>query len=196
MPNDEIARRVEARVRELLHARDLRAAASAAIEGLGPRVLAYLRSILRDDADASEAFSRFAEDLWRGIGGFRGEAAFKTWAFKLAWCAAMHVRSDSFRRLGRRLDTSEASRLADEIRTRSVVRDERRRQGLERLRERLDPEEQTLLYLRLDQELEWAEVAEVLSPEGTRLSPATLRKRFERLKAELGRLARAEGLVD
>jgi len=185
----------EQRVQELLAAGDHRGAAAEAIRGLGPKVLGYLRSILRDDEDAADAFSHFAEDLWRGIGGFRGESSFKTWAYKLAWCAAMHVRSDAWKRLGRRLESGEASRIADEVRTKSAVRDERQRQTLERLREALTPEEQTLLFLRLDQQLDWNEVADVLSAGGTPVEPAALRKRYERLKERLARMARDQGLT-
>jgi RNA polymerase sigma-70 factor, ECF subfamily len=187
---------VEARVQELLTVGDLRGAATSAIQGYGPKVLGYLRSILRDDNDAADAFSNFAEDLWRGIGGYRGEASFKTWAYKLAWCAAMHVRSDTYRRLGRRLETGEASGLAADVRTKSVVRDEMQRRGLDRLRATLTPEEQTLLFLRLDQQLAWNEVAEVLSGVGEPVEPATVRKRYERLKADLARLVREQGLSE
>jgi RNA polymerase sigma-70 factor (ECF subfamily) len=187
---------VEVEVQALLSAGDLRGAATAAIQGFGPKVLGYLRSILRDDSDAADAFSTFAEDLWRGIGTYRGEASFKTWAYKLAWCAAMHVRSDTYKRLGRRLESGEASGLAADIRTKSVVRDEVQRRGLDTLRATLTPEEQTLLFLRLDQQLGWSEVAEVLSTEGAPVEAATVRKRFERLKADLARLARAQGLTE
>jgi len=187
---------VEAQVQELLTRGDLRGAATSAIQGFGPKVLGYLRSILRDDNDAADAFSHFAEDLWRGIGSYRGEASFKTWAYKLAWCAAMHVRSDTYRRLGRRLESGEASKLALDVRTRSVVRDEIQRRGLDKLRATLTPEEQTLLFLRLDQQLEWNEVAVVLSGDGEVVEAATVRKRYERLKTDLARLVRDQGLAD
>jgi len=187
---------VEAQVQELLTRGDLRGAATSAIQGFGPKVLGYLRSILRDDNDAADAFSHFAEDLWRGIGTYRGEASFKTWAYKLAWCAAMHVRSDTYRRLGRRLESGEASKLALDVRTRSVVRDEIQRRGLDKLRATLSPEEQTLLFLRLDQQLEWSEVAVVLSGDGEVVEAATVRKRYERLKTDLARLVREQGLAD
>jgi RNA polymerase sigma-70 factor (ECF subfamily) len=186
---------LEGRIRELIAAGDCRAAATEAIRGLGPNVLGYLRSILRDDEDAADAFSHFAEDLWRGIEGYRGEASFRTWAYKLAWCAAMHVRSNAWRRRGRRFEPGEASQLAEDIRTKSVVRDEQRRLALDRVRGSLDPEEQTLLFLRLDQELEWSEVAEVLSADGKVVEPAALRKRFERLKERIAQQLREEGLV-
>ena len=187
---------VEERVQAFLEKGDHRGAASEAIRGFGPKVLGYLRSILRDDEDAADAFSHFAEDLWRGIPGFRGESSFKTWCFKLAWCAAMHVRSDAWKRLGRRLDTSEASRLADEVRTLSVVRVEKQRLNLDKLRETLTAEEQTLLFLRLDQELEWTEVAEVLSGAGPAVEATTLRKRYERLKERLAQLVKEQGLAE
>ena len=186
----------EAKVQALLAKGDHDGAAATALRWLGPKVLGYLRSILRDDQDAADAFSCFAEDLWLGIRSYRGEATFRTWAYKLAWCAAMHVRSDAWKRLGRRLETGEASRLADEVRTKSVVREEKQRRSLERLREALSAEEQTLLFLRLDQQLDWNEVAEVLSAGGTAVEPTALRKRYERLKEKLGRMAKDEGLLD
>jgi len=64
------------------------------------------------------------------------------------------------------------------------------------LRAGLTPEEQSLLALRVDQGLEWAEVAAVLAGEGQAPSPAALMKRFERLRERLGKLARERGLLD
>jgi RNA polymerase sigma-70 factor (ECF subfamily) len=43
---------------------------------------------LRDRDDADDAFGRFAEDLWKGIAGFRGQSSFKAWAYRVAWHAA------------------------------------------------------------------------------------------------------------
>ena len=186
----------EARVQRLIAAGDFRAAAAEAIRGLGPKVLGYLRSILRDDHDAADAFSAFAEDLWLGLPSYRGESSFRTWAYKLAWCAAMHVRTDAWKRLGRRFHTGEASRIADEVRTRTVVKDEQQRRKLDVLRATLEPAEQTLLFLRLDLKMEWSEVAEVLSAEGPPVDSATVRKRFERLKERLAKLAREKGLTE
>ena len=187
---------LEARVREAVERGDLAAAATVSIQELGPSVLGYLRSVLRDETDAAEAFSRFAEDLWRGVGGWRGDSSLRTWAYKIAWCAAMDVRTSAWRRRARRLESTEASRLAEDVRTRSVVRDERRRLVLDRIRADLSAEEQSLLFLRIDQELEWAEIAEVLSSAEAKVEPAALRKRFERLKERLAQRLREEGLAD
>ena len=187
---------LEARVREAVAKGELAAAATLGIQELGPSVLGYLRSILRDESDAAEAFSRFAEDLWRGVGAWRGDSSLRTWAYKIAWCAAMDVRTSAWRRRARRLESTEASRLAEDVRTRSVVRDERRRLVLDRIRADLSAEEQSLLFLRIDQELEWAEIAEVLSTAEAKVEAAALRKRFERLKERLAQRLREEGLAD
>jgi len=131
---------IEVRIGELLAAGDRPGAATAAIQEFGPPVLRYLRSMLRDEDDASDAFSIFAENVWRG----------------------------------RRFFTGEASALAEEIRTRSHVKVERQRQALDKLRESLDAEEVSLLALRIDQRLSWAEIAEVLSADGEPVEPAAL----------------------
>ncbi len=65
-----------------------------------------------------------------------------------------------------------------------------------KLRESLDREEQTLLILRVDKAMAWEEVAEVLRTDGEPATTAALRKRFERLKEKLGRLAREQGLIE
>ncbi len=181
----------EERIQALLAAGDASAAATEAMQAFGPRILGYVRTILRDDGDAGDAFSVWAEHLWRGIGSYRAESSFRTWAYRIAYHAALNVKSEAWRRLGRRLETGEASRLADEIRTRSAVREERQRTRLEEIRARLTPEEQTLLTLRVDQELSWEEIAEVVSAAGEPVDAPALRKRFQRLKDRLAEMLRA-----
>jgi RNA polymerase sigma-70 factor (ECF subfamily) len=102
----------------------------------------------------------------------------------------MNVRNEAWRRLGRPLETGEASRLAEEIRTRTASRIERQRTALDEVRATLTAEEQTLLTLRLDQQLSWEEIADVLSTDGVKVEPAALRKRFQRLKDRLAELLR------
>lgn len=81
------------------------------------------------------------------------------------------------------------------MRATSVHRAERLRQEYLELRKGLSPEEQTLLFLRVDQELSWAEVAEALSEGGKAVDPDTACKRFERLKGRLRGLARGRGIL-
>jgi len=187
---------VEDRVRALLAAEDRPGAATVAIQEYGPPVLRYLRSLLRDEDDASDAFSIFAENVWRGLPTWRGEGSLKAWCFRLAWNAATNLRNEAWRRRGRRFFTGEASALAEEIRTRSHVKVERQRQALDKLRESLEVEEVSLLTLRVDQKLSWAEIAEVFSADGERVEPAALMKRFERLKGRLARMAKDQGLIE
>ncbi len=168
-------------------------AATAALAALGPAVLGYLASLHEED-DARDVFSSFAEDLWRGLPGWRREASLRAWAFRLAWHASARWRRDLWRKRGERLPTSAASRLAASIATSRMPGG--RKDALRRLREALEPEERTLLVLRLDQELEWDEVAEVLSADGAPVEAATLRKRFERIKDRLARLALEQGLLE
>jgi RNA polymerase sigma-70 factor (ECF subfamily) len=183
-------------VRERLATDGPDAAATLLIELLGPAILRYLRSMLRVEDDAADAFSIWSENVWTGLPAFRGESSLKTWGYRLAWNVAQNLRNEAWRRRGQRLATGQASALAQSIRTRSVLVVERQRQALDELRAALSEEDRSLLVLRLDQQLSWNEVAEVLAAEGKRIEPATLMKRYERVKARLGELARERGLIE
>jgi RNA polymerase sigma-70 factor (ECF subfamily) len=185
---------VEERVFGHLASGDVAAAASAAIEGYAPAVHGYLCTLLEED-DAHDARSQWAEDLWQGLTGFRRECSLRAWSYRLAWHASCRLRRDPYRARGERLPESAASRLAASVAT-STVATGSRRAGLARLRAKLAPEDQTLLTLRVDRELEWDEVAAVLSSEGEPVTPVALRQRFTRLKARLKELARGEGLLE
>lgn len=187
---------VEERIADLREHGDLKTAATVALQGYGPQVLGYLTAILKDEDDARDVFSQFAEDLWKGLPGFRGECSLRAWAFKLAWHAAARFARDPYRKRGRPIRTTEVSRLAASVRSATSFRPGGRGERMLRLRDALPPEEQTLLILRVDKELPWDEVAHVLSAEGEPVATAALRKRYERLKQKLARMARDEGLLE
>ena len=130
---------LQSRVQRRLDAGDVAGGVSEALRALGPEILRFLRSVLRDEEDAADAFSQFAENLWKGLPGFRGQSSLRTWAFRVAWNSAMSLRNDAWHRHGRRFATGEASRIAEEIRTKTVVRVERQRDALEKLRQTLSP---------------------------------------------------------
>jgi RNA polymerase sigma-70 factor, ECF subfamily len=187
---------LEHSITEALGRRAVDEAASLAIRGYGPQILGYLRSVVRDAEDAAEVFSQFAEDLWKGLAAFRGECTVRVWAYKLAWHAASRFARDPYRRRAQRLGSTMASQLAETLLSSASGEADRRAAEVDRLRRQLTPEEQTLLVLRLDRKLSWREVAEVLDEEGRTVDEPTLRKRYERLKDKLVRIARDEGLLD
>ena len=187
---------IDARVQELLARGDPRGAAVEAIRGVGPDVLRYLRAVLRDEADAADAFSLFAEGVWKGLGSFRGESSLRTWALRLAVHSAGKIRNEAWKRRVRRFESGEASALAEEVRTTSRVRVERQSDRLEKLRQALTPHDQALLVLRIDQRLSWSEIADVLSGAGQVVGVNTLCKRFERIKTRLAQMAKQQGLLE
>lgn len=172
-------------------------AATTALTKLGPQILGYIHAMVRDEDAAHDVFGRFSEELWKSIGSFRAESSFKTWSYKLVMHAIARHRRDPYFRRGRPIESDEVSAIVQDVRSRtapfkrSEVKDK-----IARLRESLDPEDQSLLFLRIDQGLSWAEVAEVVAAEGEPIDVATLRKRFERAKQRLRKLAEEQGLLD
>jgi RNA polymerase sigma-70 factor, ECF subfamily len=182
---------VEKRIHAALEEGDVTTAATVGVREYGPQILGYLAAVLRDRDLAEDAFSTFAEDMWKGLPEFRRGASFRTWAYKLAWHAALRVLRDPNHRRGVTLPTSIASRLAAQVRSETPLHLQTgAKTSIQKLREELQPDEQTMLILRIDRALEWTEVAEVMDVE-----EATLRKRFERLRAKLRKLARERGIT-
>src|SRR5512139_2074178 len=148
-----------------------------AIKGYGPQILGYLMTILRHEDVARDVFAETCERLWTALASFRREGTFRAWAYRIAWNAAQdHFRGASARR-ERRLETAELSHLAASVASStppppgpSTALDR-----VARLRAQLSAEEQTLITLRVSQQLSWAEIAEVLSRPGLPESEATLR---------------------
>ncbi len=186
----------EQAIRRAIEAGDPRGAATEAIRTYGPQILRYLRSVMNDEDEAREAFSQFAENLWRGIPDFRGSAPVRIWAYRIAWNVACDMRKQPWLLRRARLSTGEASRIADTIATSSHERHEVRRRALAELREELSPEDRALAALRIDQEFSWEECAQALSVDGRIVKANTLTKRFERIKERLGRAAKKKGLLD
>src|SRR5205823_2050049 len=127
---------------------------------------------------------------------FRRESSFRTWAYVIAWNAAQRFLRDPYRRRKEHLRTTAAAEIAEEVRSlSSAYAQQTTNDRLAKLRERLRPEEQTLLILRFDRELTWKEIARVLSPSRP-IDEALLRKRFERLSAKVRKLAEKAGLLE
>ncbi len=160
------------------------------IEALGPRLRGYFRSILPED-DAYDAYSSFAEDVWRGLPGFMWICPLRAWVYRVARHAAARLLRDGYRR--RREPLEAAAGVAAPVDSTSET--EGLREQLEKLRDELHPKERNLLALRIGRELEWREVSVAMVADGETLSSAALRKRFERLKNKLVVLADERGLL-
>ncbi len=173
----------------LLAAGKPRAAAEEVIRLHGARVRRYLRSALREPDEADDAYSLWAEWMVRAIDRFRGDSSLLTWSFGVARNAARRVRDDAFRRRRCSLRRGAISRVPDARASSSLRRVERAAAFLETVRRALSDEEREILSLRIDQGLAWDDVANVLASGGSAVSGVALRKRFERMKLRLQRLA-------
>jgi RNA polymerase sigma-70 factor, ECF subfamily len=193
---------IEARLAELLRAGALHDAATCALEAYGREIFGYLRSILDSDGDAGEVYSQIAEDLWRGLPAFRGRSSVRTWLYVLARHAAARFRRTPWNQPGRRAGDERLDALV--AHTRSQTQPWLRTEVKARwraLRDALDPDDRSLLVLRVDRKLEWKEIARVMLGEeagGAALAREAdrLKKRFQLLKDELRRRAREAGLND
>jgi RNA polymerase sigma-70 factor (ECF subfamily) len=194
-------RELENELRRSFEAGDFPCAATRALEGFGPEIFGYLLAVSRSTHEAEDAFSVFSEDLWRGFPGFRWQSSFRTWAYTLAR-HALHRSIDGDGRRGIPLSEAPLSQLEQQIRdeTLSFLKTEAKDRFVE-LRGALDPDDRTLLVLRVDRRMRWDEVARVMleegepAPEAVRRKAVALRKQFERVKEHLRSLAREAGLL-
>ena len=182
-------------VRALVELDRMGDAAAEVVRRLGPEVLRYLRRLLRNDADAADAFSHFAESVLRGLGAFRFRCSVRAWAYRVAGNAVRDQRKQPWHQRRRRLWTREAQALAADVRTRTRERVERQRRSIDVLVRSLPERDQKLLFLRIDGELTWPEIAAALSRTGSPLDGAAVMKRYQRLSARLARMARDRGIL-
>lgn len=177
-------------VRACLAAGDVDGATTLVVQGYGPQILGYLTAMTRVEADARDAFSQFCEDLWRGLAGFRWRSSLRTWSYTLARNALHRQRAAAPQRHGPHVGLSELGSVVDRARTTTLesMRTAARSRFAE-IRDRLDPDDRTLLILRVDRRMAWRDIAEVLGedpePAAIKRRCVALRKRFERLKESL-----------
>lgn len=190
----------EADIRSLHEAGEHQDAATQALELYGREIFAFLVATMRDETAASEAFSAFNEDMWKGLPTFSWQASLRTWLYVIARrCAAGYHRSPHHRR-ERNVALSQVSEVAERIRTQTLAYlKTEAKDAIQRMREELEPDEQALLMLRIDKRMAWNEIAEVMHADEPdvdhKKAAARLRKRFQLLKDRLRKRAIAEGLV-
>ena len=194
---------VEAEVRERLAKADVEGALACLLNGFGSEIYGLLVGLHRDPNEADEAFSSFAEKVWRGLPGFRWESSLRTWLYVVARSASQSHRR-ARRRAARELPLSAVSQLsaiALEVRsdTRSYLGSEAR-SGIAKLRAELSEDDQLLLVLRVDRGLEFLDIARIFlgqdaSPSEVQRESARLRKRLQIVKQRIVDRARRSGLI-
>lgn len=208
LPMDLVQRfQLENDIRRPFDEGDFDGAVTAGLRGYGPEVLELLMAFHRNEDDAAEVFSLFAEQLWRSIQSFTWSSSFRTWTYVIARRTSFHYTKQKRRRASRTIpfpEGSELSGIEEKVRseTLSYLRTARRTRLLQ-LRDALAPEEQMLLMLRVDRQLPWNDLARVLHEEATELDKealkreaARLRKSFQTVKDKLYAMAQQEGLVE
>ena len=185
---------VETRIRACCDGARWDDAATLVIESYGPEILGYLVALLRNVTDADDVFGLVSEELWKALPTFRWESSLRTFAYTIARHRCLKHLSERRRRKSESLSSPAAAAAVADVRSRTAtyLRTETKNKIAE-LRAQLDPEDQTLLILRVNRQLAWRDIARIMSDDG-KTPPATaeldrraasLRKRFERLKAEL-----------
>ncbi len=201
---------LEAGIRAACEAGNPETGVTLLLQLYGDELLSFLVARLGDRSHADEAFSMLAEDLWLGLPKFEFRSSVRTWAYTVTrHAAARYVRTPA-RRKDRNLTLSNnvrLSQLVDQVRSRTeVYRRSEVKDRVRALRERLEPDDQMLLILRVDRQMPWRDLALVMcggdDPSQPALDDAAvdresarLRKRFERVKTELKRLAQEAGLL-
>lgn len=200
----------EAPIKAAFDAGELQRAATILLEVYGSEIYRFLVARLRDHEMAADVFGDFTEDLWRGIGAFRWACSARTWGYTLARHAASRSIKQNRRRARRDVSLSRAgplSEIAAQVRSQTAV--ELRTEPKERLsalRRQLPETEQMLLMLRVNRGLPWLDIARVLTagtvedamqlPAEQLAAEATrLRKRFQKAKEKLRKLAEEAGLL-
>jgi RNA polymerase sigma-70 factor (ECF subfamily) len=190
---------VEAPIRAAIESGDLASGATAALRAYGDELTGYLRAIAGDADLAAEAFATLGEDMWRGLPAFRWESSLRSWLYTLARHALHRLRNAPSRRAARNIPLSLAPEAAAVVRTmtldiqRTDVKDEFRV-----LREQLEPEDRELVLLRIERKLAWKDIARILGSADDDLAAhaAMLRKRYERVKERLRKLAIEHGIIE
>jgi RNA polymerase sigma-70 factor (ECF subfamily) len=170
------------------------------------QVYALALRMLRDTEEASEATQEVFLAAWQGLHGFRGDARFATWLYRIAYnyCLrlAAHRRRDAA--VQAELSAASAREQTPERTLSAASAQDAEREMCDTVRgeiANLPPKYRVVVILRHLQELSYEEIAEVLRvPIGTVKTHlfrarAMLKERLENLgRAREEGLARAEGL--
>jgi RNA polymerase sigma-70 factor (ECF subfamily) len=198
---------LEKDLRSRWEAQDYGAVATEAIRAYGPEIFGFLVALHRDQGDASDVFSTFTENLWKGLPKFGWQCTLRAWAYTIARNASHRFRRDEKRHVRGRAPltgSSAVDEVAVKVRTETVeyLKTEQK-DRFSALRESLPEEDQMLLILRVDRRLSWDELARIMGEksekeeeeEDVAKESARLRKRFQLVKEKLRAMGEKAGLI-
>lgn len=182
----------ETNITALLAAQDYDGAIEAILELYGARVFRMIVGVLRDETEAQDAFQAFSIEVWQSLPSFRGDSRVYTWTYTIARrTVSKQLRNGTSRE--ERLHTEQERELAARW-TRTATAQWRKtesRHKLQQLLDELDPDDRTLVMLRIGEAMPWDQVATIVSDDEPldadvlKKESARLRKRFERVKTRL-----------
>ncbi len=200
------ATQAEEQIRAVHAARDFSRAASLALEQYGDEIFGLLVTCLGNSSDAEEVFSIFCEDFWHGLPGFKWHCTIRTWLYVVARNAGRRYLKSPHRYAERNVPLSqipEMKAITQKIYGSTAVHlQTHSKDSLRQLRDQLSVADRMLLILRVDRGLSWHDMVMVMAdrdqpdaPLDTTRAERRLRKRFERIKAKLRKLAEQQGLI-
>ena len=155
------------------------------------KVYALCRRMCRDEDDALEAAQDAFLAVWRGIGGYRADAAFSTWLYRLATNACLdRLRREKKRGGDVSLDDTESfvEPVDPAPRPEEQAEREETRRAVREALYALPDEYRAVLLLRETEQLSYAEIAEA-----TGLELGTVKSRISRARLALRNYLTADG---
>jgi RNA polymerase sigma-70 factor (ECF subfamily) len=190
----------EREIRAHHEAGELGRAAELLLRGYGEEIRRWILCIVHDESACNDVFGMFCEDLWRGFAAFRWESPVRIWSYRLARHAAFRLLRHRQSRRGGEIPPTLAA-PAERSMTQPWLRSEVKA-SFARLRERLSLQEQMILVLRVDHQMSWEDIADVVGScrepppaAALRRQATALRQRFRRIKSRLRQMALEEGLL-
>ena len=148
------------------------------LEKHSDRVFGLVVRVVGNREDAEELTQDIFMKVLHALPGYRGESAFSTWLYRIAYnCAVSKVRK---RRLRFSSDETVWERLSGEVPEEEFPDREERLQALEAALRRLPPEEALLVLMFYREEKSVEELSEI-----TGLSEANVKVRLHRIRKKL-----------
>jgi len=181
VPDEELLRTARSHRDPILRRR----AATELVSRYRDAVYLWCFRYTRDRERALDLSQDVLAAVWQKIGSFEGRSKFSSWLFSVTRNRCIDA--------SRRVDLLADDPLPEELPDRTplpdaVLQDGRDEERLLRLiREELEPEEQTAIWLRCFERLPVEEVTRLLGSEGTSGARAVLQRARRKLRAAMGR---------